>query len=73
MTEHPPRKEYRRSREKQSAVSNYVSQIVRSELGQGQERQHLNMTHIKYQCGTGQKKSTAMVTSSRKRSKNPSQ
>ena len=44
MTEHPPRKEYRRSREKQSAVSNYVSQIVRSELGQGQERQHLNMT-----------------------------
>ena len=44
MTEHPPRKEYSlRSIEKQSAVSNYVSQIVRSELGQEQERQHLNM------------------------------
>ena len=29
MTEHPPRKEYSlRSREKHSAVSNYVSQIV---------------------------------------------
>ena len=45
MTEHPPRKEYSlRSREKQSAVSNYVSQIVRSEVGQEQGRQHLNMT-----------------------------
>ena len=44
MTEHPPRKEYNlRSREKQSAVSYYVSQIVRSDVDQGQERQHLNM------------------------------
>ena len=44
MTEHPPRKEYSlRSREKQSAVSNYVSQIVRSEVGQEQGRRHLNM------------------------------
>ena len=41
MTEHPPTKEYNlRSREKQSAVSNYVSQIVRSEVGQRQQRQH---------------------------------
>ena len=39
MTEHPPRKEYSlKSREKQSAVSNYVSQIVRSEVGQKQGR-----------------------------------
>ena len=45
MTEHPPRKEYSlRSREKQSAVSSYVSQIVRSEVGQEQGIQHLNMT-----------------------------
>ena len=44
MTEHPPRKEYSlRSREKQSAVSNYVSQIVRSEVGQEQGRRHLTM------------------------------
>ena len=44
MTEHLPRKEYSlRSREKQSAVSNYVSQIVRSEVSQEQGRQHLNM------------------------------
>ena len=51
-TEHPPRKKYSlRSREKQSAVSNYVNQIVRSEVGQGQERQHLNMA---------QKSSTSM-------------
>ena len=45
MTEQPPRKEYSlRSAEKQSAVSNYVSQIVRSELGHEQQGQHLNMT-----------------------------
>ena len=45
MTEHSPRKDYSlRSREKQSAVSNYVSQIVRSEVDQEQQRQHLNMT-----------------------------
>ena len=45
MTQHPPRKYYNvRSREKQSAVSNYVSQIVRNEVGQEQEKQHLNMT-----------------------------
>ena len=45
MTEHSSRKEHNlRSREKQSAVSNYVSQIVRSDVDQGQERQHLNMT-----------------------------
>ena len=41
MTEHPPTKEYNlRSREKQSAVSNNVIQIVRSEVGQRQQRQH---------------------------------
>ena len=41
MTEHPPTKEYNlRSREKQSAVSNYVSQIVRSDVDQRQQRQH---------------------------------
>ena len=45
MTEHAPWKEHGlRSREKQSAVSNYVSQIVRSEIGQEKERQHLNTT-----------------------------
>ena len=45
MTEQPPRKEYSlRSGEKQSAVSNYVSQIVRSEVGHEQQGQHLNMT-----------------------------
>ena len=45
MAEHPLRKEYSlRSREKQSAVSSYVSQVVRSEVGQEQGRQHLNMT-----------------------------
>ena len=34
MTEHLPRKEYSlRSREKQSDVSNYVSQIARNEVG----------------------------------------
>ena len=44
MTEHPSRKEYSlRSREKQSLVSNYVSQVVRSEKDLGQEKQHLNM------------------------------
>ena len=44
MEEHPPMKKYGlRSREKRSAVSNCVSQIVRSEVGQEQERQHLNM------------------------------
>ena len=45
MTKHTPRKEYSlRSKQKQSAVSNYVSQIVRSEVDQEQRRQHLNMT-----------------------------
>ena len=45
ITEHSLRKEYSlRSREKISDVSNYVSRIARSEVGQGQERQHLNMT-----------------------------
>ena len=44
MTEHSSRKEYSlRSREKQSLVSNYVSQVVRSEKDLGQEKQHLNM------------------------------
>ena len=44
MTERPLRKEYSpRSIEKQSAVSNYVSQVVRKEVGQEEERQHLNM------------------------------
>ena len=42
MTEHPLKKDYSlRSREKQLAMSNYVSQIVRSEVDQEQERQHL--------------------------------
>ena len=42
--ERPSQKEYSlRSREKQSAVSNYVSQIVRNEVAQKQERHHLNM------------------------------
>ena len=42
-------------------------------MGQEQER-HLNMTQTSVnQCGTRQKKSTAMVTPSRKRSKNQSQ
>ena len=45
ITEHSLRKEYSlRSREKISDVSNYVSRIARSEVGQGQERQYLNMT-----------------------------
>ena len=45
MTENPPRKKYSlRSRKKQSAVSNYVSQIVRNEVDQEQGRRHLNMT-----------------------------
>ena len=44
-TEHPPRKAYSlKNRVKQSAVSNYVNQIVKSEVGQEQERQHLSMT-----------------------------
>ena len=44
MTERPPQKEYSlRSREEQSVVSNYVSQIVRNEVAQKQERHHLNM------------------------------
>ena len=42
MTEHPLKKDYSlRSREKQLAMSNYVSQIVKSEVDQEQERQHL--------------------------------
>ena len=54
MTEHPPRKEYSlRSMEKQSPVSNYVSQIVRSEKDQGKERQHLNITQTS-SSGVGQ-------------------
>ena len=45
MTEHLSRKENSlKSREKQSAVSNYMSQIFGSEVGHEQERQHLNMT-----------------------------
>ena len=45
MTEHPLRKEYSlRRREKESAVSNYVSQIVRSEVDQEEQTQHLNVT-----------------------------
>ena len=45
MTEHLSRKENSlKNREKQSAVSNYMSQIVGSEVGQEQEREHLNMT-----------------------------
>ena len=44
MIKHPARKVYSlRSREKQSAMSNYVSQIVRGEVDQEQERQNLNM------------------------------
>ena len=44
ITEHSLRKEYSlRSREKISDVLNYVSRIARSEVGQGQEKQHLNM------------------------------
>ena len=43
MTENPPRKEYSlRSREKQPALSNYVNQVGRNEVGQEQDR-HLNM------------------------------
>ena len=43
MTERPPRKEYSlRSREKQPALSNYVNQVGRNEVGQEQDR-HLNM------------------------------
>ena len=33
-----------KNRVKQSGVSNHVNQIVKSEVGQGQERQHLSMT-----------------------------
>ena len=45
MTKHPLRKEYSlRRREKQSAVSNYVIQIVRGEADQEEQRQHLNVT-----------------------------
>ena len=45
MTEHPLRKEYSlRRREKQSAVSNYVIQIVRDAVDQEEQRQHLNVT-----------------------------
>ena len=44
MTERPPRKEYSlRSRKKQSAVLNYVIQVVRSKMVQEQEGQQLNM------------------------------
>ena len=44
MREHLPRKEYSpRSREKRSAVSYYVNQVVKNEVVQEQERQHLNM------------------------------
>ena len=44
MTEHLPRKEYSlRSREERSAVSYYVNQVVKNEVVQEQERQHLNM------------------------------
>lgn len=39
-------KEYSlRSKEKQSVMSNYVIQVVRSIIVQEQERQQLNMTH----------------------------
>ena len=44
MTDCPPRKEFSpRSIEKQSAVSNYVSQVVRKEVGQEQERHEANV------------------------------
>ena len=70
MTERPPRKEYSlRSRKKQSAVLNYVIQVVRSKMVQEQEGQLLNMTQTSRPVweGTDEISSTGHIIQKKKR------